>query len=550
MNSTQRPDLRVVMAQQDFLVGDIYPNANRILQACRYARDTLAADMIVFPELTLTGYPPEDLLLRPHFIEHVEMAVAYLREEITGITAIIGYPLRQQDELFNVAGVFQDGDIAVYRKQQLPNYSVFDEKRYFKPGNSPCVVNIRNVPVGITVCEDIWEPGPVRQAAAAGARLLININASPFHAGKREERELLLGCLARKMGMPMMYINLVGGQDELVFDGGSFVVDQEGQVTQRAPSCETGLFVADFETAETLTPLAGDCVPHEEDVAAVYRVLVLGVRDYINKNHFEGAVLGLSGGIDSALTLAIAVDAIGADRVEAVMMPSRYTAAMSREDARAEADALGVAYHEIPIEVPFNSFQAVLEETFAGLAADTTEENIQARCRGIILMAISNKKRKILLTTGNKSEMSVGYATLYGDMAGGFAPVKDVPKLLVYRLCEYRNSLGRVIPQRVLERPPSAELAPDQRDADNLPAYAVLDPILDRYIEQDQGVEEVVAAGFDRATVERVAALVDRNEYKRRQAPPGVRITQRAFGRDRRYPLTSGYQNFQKEDFF
>ena len=538
------------MAQQDFLVGDIYANANKVLQACEQARDELLADMVVFPELTLTGYPPEDLLFRPHFLEHVEAAVDYLRQKITGIVAVVGYPLKQQDALFNVAGVFRDGDISVYKKQHLPNYSVFDEKRYFKPGDLPCVVNIRDVPVGITVCEDVWKSGPVRQTVAAGARLLININASPFHAGKREDRELLLSCLARKSGIPMMYVNLVGGQDELVFDGGSFVVDQEGELTQRAPSCEAGLFVVDFETGEAITPRAGACVPHEDDVAAIYRVLVLGVRDYIDKNCFTGAVLGLSGGIDSALTLAIAVDAIGADRVEATMMPSRYTADMSCEDARAEAEALGVEYHEISIEAPFSSFQTVLEETFAGLAADTTEENIQARCRGIILMAISNKKRKILLTTGNKSEMSVGYATLYGDMAGGFAPIKDVPKLLVYRLCEYRNSLGRVIPQRVLERPPSAELAPDQEDADSLPAYAVLDPILERYIEQDQSVEEIVAAGFDAATVARVARLVDRNEFKRRQAPPGVRITERAFGRDRRYPITSGYQNFQKADLF
>lgn len=538
------------MAQLDFLVGDIYANTNRILKASLEARDSLAADIIVFPELSLTGYPPEDLLLRSHFIAHVESAVEYLRQQITGIAAIIGYPLKQQEALFNVAGVFQDGEITVYRKQHLPNYSVFDEKRYFSPGERPCVVNIKAVPVGITVCEDIWEPGPVRQTTAAGARLLININASPFHSGKREEREMLLGCLARKSEIPMMYVNLVGGQDELVFDGGSFVVDQHGELTRRVATCEAGLFPVDFRVNETITPLPGECVPHEDGVAEIYRVLVLGVRDYINKNRFAGAVLGLSGGVDSALTLAIAADAIGADRIEAVMMPSRYTADMSLEDARAEADMLGVQYHEIPIEAPFSSFQTVLEDTFAGLAADTTEENIQARCRGIILMAISNKKHKILLTTGNKSEMSVGYATLYGDMAGGFAPIKDVPKLLVYRLCKYRNSLGRVIPQRVLERAPSAELAADQKDVDSLPPYDVLDPILERYIELDQGVEAIVAAGFERATVARVTGLVDRNEYKRRQAPPGVRITQRAFGRDRRYPLTSGYQNFQKEDFF
>ncbi len=543
MTSKPQADLRVVMAQADFLVGDINSNTHRVLQACVHARDTLAADLIVFPELTLTGYPPEDLLFRPHFIAHVEAAVDYLRQQISGIAAIIGYPCKQQDALFNVAGVFREGDVTVYRKQHLPNYSVFDEKRYFTAGDQPCVVTIKDVPVGITVCEDAWESGPIHQTAAAGARLLVNINASPFHAGKREQREQLLGRLARETGIPMMYVNLVGGQDELVFDGGSFVVDRDGQVTQRAPACEAGSFIVDFVAGKAVTPLAGECAPHEDEVAAIYRVLVLGVRDYIDKNRFSGAVLGLSGGVDSALTLAIAVDAIGADRIEAVMMPSRYTVDMSIEDARAEAEALGVEYHEIPIEAPFSSFQTVLQETFTGLPPDTTEENIQARCRGIILMAISNKKHKILLTTGNKSEMSVGYATLYGDMAGGFAPIKDVPKLLVYRLCEYRNGIGQVIPQRVLERPPSAELAPDQKDADSLPDYAVLDPILERYIEQDQSVEEIVAAGFDAVTVERVAGLVDRNEYKRRQAPPGVRITQRAFGRDRRYPITSGYKH-------
>jgi len=550
MTRKSQANLRVVMAQQDFLVGDIYANAEKILQTCVQARDELAADLVVFPELALTGYPPEDLLFRPHFMEHVAAAVDHLQQKITGIAAVVGYPLQQQDGLFNVAGVFLDGNITVYKKQHLPNYGVFDEKRYFTPGDQPCVVTIRDVPVGITVCEDVWESGPVRQTTAAGARLLININASPFHAGKRKDRERLLSGLARKSGIPMMYVNLVGGQDELVFDGASFVVDREGQLMQRAPACESGLFVVDFGTGDAITPLVGECVPHEDEVAAIYQVLVLGVRDYINNNRFPGAVLGLSGGIDSALTMAIAVDAIGADRVEAVMMPSCYTADMSLEDARAEANTLGVEYHEIPIEAPFKSFQDVLEETFTGMAADTTEENIQARCRGVILMAISNKKRKILLTTGNKSEMSVGYATLYGDMAGGFAPIKDVPKLLVYRLCEYRNRLGQVIPQRVLERAPSAELAPDQKDADSLPVYEILDPILERYIEQDQSVEEIVAAGFDAVTVARVAGLVDRNEYKRRQAPPGVRITERAFGRDRRYPITSGYQNFQKEDLF
>jgi NAD+ synthase (glutamine-hydrolysing) len=550
-SQTQNTDLRIVMAQQDFLVGAIDANADQILAACAQARDEMAADIIVFSELALTGYPPEDLLFRKHFIEHVEHAMQRLCAGISGITAIVGYPLRQAEGLYNAAAVIRDGGVAaVYRKQHLPNYGVFDEKRYFRPGAAPCVVEIQGVPVGITICEDIWQPGPVQQSADTGARLLININASPFHAGKRNEREQLVMQRARESNLPIMYVNLVGGQDELVFDGGSFVVDRDGTLTRRAPDCESGLYPVDFRLQDVVTPVPGDCLPHPDTEEAVYRVLVLGVRDYINKNGFGGAVLGLSGGVDSALTLAIAVDAIGAERVEVVMMPSRYTAPMSLEDARAEAEALGVVHRELSIEGPFSSFLEVLEDMFAGLPPDATEENIQARCRGIILMAISNKKGKILLTTGNKSEMSVGYATLYGDMAGGFAPIKDVPKLLVYRLCAWRNTLGPVIPQRVLERPPSAELAPDQKDEDSLPPYAVLDPILERYIEQDRSVESIVAEGYETAVVERVAMLVDRNEYKRRQAPPGIRITQRAFGRDRRYPVTSGYQNFQKEPRF
>ena len=544
-------DLRIVMAQLDFLVGAVEANAAQILAACMQARDEMAADIIVFPELALTGYPPEDLLFRAHFIEHVDHAMERLCAEISGITVIMGYPLRQADGLYNAAAVIRDGSMAaVYRKQHLPNYGVFDEKRYFRAGAAPCIVDIHGIPVGITICEDIWQPGPVQQAADTGARLLININASPFHAGKRHEREQLVMRRARETGLPIMYVNLVGGQDELVFDGSSFVVDRDGALMQRAPDCEAGLYPVDFRVSDVVIPVPGECPPHPGMEAAIYRVLVLGVRDYINKNGFGGAVLGLSGGVDSALTLAIAVDAIGADRVEVVMMPSRYTASMSLEDARAEAAALGVEQHELSIEGPFSSFLEVLRDMFAGLPADATEENIQARCRGIILMAISNKTGKILLTTGNKSEMSVGYATLYGDMAGGFAPIKDVPKLLVYRLCAWRNSLDPVIPQRVLERPPSAELAPDQKDEDSLPPYAVLDPILERYIEQDRSVESIVAEGYAPDVVARVAMLVDRNEYKRRQAPPGIRITQRAFGRDRRYPVTSGYQNFQKDRSF
>jgi NAD+ synthase (glutamine-hydrolysing) len=533
-------DLRIVMAQLNFMVGDIHSNAEKIITASKHARDELAADAIVFPELALTGYPPEDLLLRAHFIERVEAAVERICREVKGITVITGYPLQQAGDLYNAAGVMQDGSVVgVYKKQRLPNYSVFDEKRYFKAGTAACVVSIKDIPVAISICEDIWEAGPARQAAEAGAGLLVNLNASPFHAGKQVQREQLVAERARETGLPIMYVNLIGGQDELVFDGASFVVSHAGDLAQRAPACREDLYPVDFQCGETVIPLPGELASPREPVAAIYEVLVLGVRDYINKHHFPGAVIGLSGGIDSALTLAIAVDAIGADKVEAVMMPSRYTADMSIEDARAEAEALGVSYESISIESPFGAFLDVLEETFAGTETDTTEENIQARCRGVILMAISNKKRKILLTTGNKSEMSVGYATLYGDMAGGFAPIKDVPKLLVYQLAEYRNSIAPVIPQRVLDRPPSAELAPDQKDADSLPPYEVLDPILECYIELDESIEQITARGFDEETVARIARMVDLNEYKRRQAPPGVRISQRSFGRDRRYPITA-----------
>ena len=541
MNTQHTPaDLRIVMAQLNFMVGDIHSNTDRIIAASIRARDKLAADAIVFPELAITGYPPEDLLLRVHFIKRVEEAVERICHEVRGITVITGYPLEQAGDLYNAAGVIQDGSVVdVYKKQRLPNYSVFDEKRYFKAGTAACVVTIKNTLVGITICEDIWDAGPAQQAADSAAALLVNLNASPFHAGKQAQREQLVAERARETGLPVMYVNLVGGQDELVFDGASFVVSHDGDLVQRAPACMEDLYPVDFQCGEIITPLPGKQAIPRESVAAIYEVLVLGVRDYIGKHHFSGAVIGLSGGIDSALTLAIAVDAIGADQVEAVMMPSRYTADMSIEDARAEAEALDVSCESISIELPFGAFLEVLEETFSGMEADTTEENIQARCRGIILMAISNKKRKIVLTTGNKSEMSVGYATLYGDMAGGFAPIKDVPKLLVYQLAEYRNSIAPIIPQRVLDRPPSAELAPDQEDADSLPSYEVLDPILECYIELDESVEQIAARGFDKEVVEYVARMVDRNEYKRRQAPPGVRISQRSFGRDRRYPITA-----------
>jgi NAD+ synthase (glutamine-hydrolysing) len=403
------------------------------------------------------------------------------------------------------------------------------------------VVEIGDVPVGITICEDIWFAAPAQRAAAAGARLIVNLNASPYHTGKAPEREQLVSRRAREAHAPILYVNLVGGQDELVFDGGSFVADARGEIVQRCPFFEAAQDVVTFDTDGHPHPVPGSVEAHPEEIESIRRALVLGIRDYVHKNGFQGAVLGLSGGIDSAVTLALAVQALGAQQIEAVAMPSRYTMGMSNEDAARQAEALGVACRVIPIEPAFRAFLEMLSEEFGDMPMDVTEENIQARCRGIVLMAISNKKGKILLTTGNKSEMSVGYATLYGDMAGGFAPIRDLSKTMVYRMAEHLNREREVIPRRVIERPPSAELAPDQQDTDSLPPYEVLDGILFRYVEQDRSVADIVADGFDEATVKRVARMVDRNEYKRRQAPPGIKITRRAFGRDRRYPLTSGF---------
>ncbi|HEY9150228.1 MAG TPA: NAD+ synthase [Gammaproteobacteria bacterium] len=534
--------LRIVMAQLDLRVGDIPGNARKVIAAIIRARDELQAQAIVFPELTLSGYPPEDLLLRAGFQLMVLEYLERVKREVQGIDVILGYPLEATGGRYNAASLLREGQVvATVQKRHLPNYSVFDEKRYFESGDGVCVTEIAGVPVALCICEDIWMADPCLRAQEAGARLLLTIHSSPFHKGKSGEREAVLRQRVTETGLPALYVNLVGGQDELVFDGGSFVMNARGEVTQRAPICVDGLFPVDFDGTDPVVPRPLALVAPPGELEAIYKVLVLGVRDYVRHNGFEGVVIGLSGGVDSALTLAIAVDALGAGVVEAVMMPSRYTADMSLEDAEDEARALGVDYRIIPIEPVFRQFLDLLAGEFAGTTPDATEENIQARCRGIVLMAISNKKRKMVLTTGNKSEMSVGYATLYGDMAGGFAPIKDVPKLLVYQLCAYRNGLGMVIPQRVLERPPSAELAPDQKDEDSLPPYAMLDPILEAYVEQDHSIAEIIAMGFEADIVRRVATLVDRNEYKRRQAPPGVRITRRAFGRDRRYPITSGY---------
>jgi len=534
--------LRILVAQLNLLVGDVENNRDQVITAAHAARDGWKADLLVFPELTLTGYPPEDLLLRPELTERTQVALMRIAAETRGITLILGYPKVVLGGLFNVAGLVSDGQVvAEYAKQFLPNYSVFDEKRYFQPGNGPGILEFKGIRIALTVCEDIWEEGPTRQAAAAGAELLINVNASPYHLDKAPEREALVRLRAQVHGIPIIYANLVGGQDELVFDGGSFVIDAAGNLTHRAPYFEVASLAVDVELGSRPRPLPGAVAPVLEREEAVYRALVLGVRDYVRKNGFDGAVLGLSGGIDSALTLAVATDALGPGQVEVVLMSSRYTADMSVDDALEQARVLGVKASIVSIEPAFEAFLGMMSDKLAGRDAGVTEENIQARCRGIILMAISNEQGRMLLTTGNKSEMAVGYATLYGDMAGGFAPLKDLFKTLVYRLARYRNRRSRVIPDRVLTRPPSAELRPDQTDQDSLPDYDLLDGILKRYIEDDRSVASIVAEGYPEAEVRRVARLVDRNEYKRRQAPPGVRITCRAFGRDRRYPITSGF---------
>ncbi len=535
--------LRIAIAQQNFLVGDVEANTSKVITLAEKARDTLNADLVLFPELCLTGYPPEDLLLRPGLHKRVQTGIDRLKV-VEGIALVVGYPQVEQGVTFNAAGFIYEGEIqASYYKQQLPNHSVFDEKRYFQVGDQVAVVEFRGIKLALSICEDLWHAGVMAQSAAAGAQVMLSLNASPFHAGKYSEREAMMRARVNESAMPIIYCNLIGGQDELVFDGQSFVMGADGELMQRAPAYEEGLYPVDIELKETQVSVkAAPCAEPLSLEASIYGAIVLGVRDYIHKNGFDGVAIGLSGGVDSALVLAIACDAIGADKVEGVRMPSRYTADMSLEDAALEAEALGAKCGTIAIEPAFQAFLDLLSDDFRGLPTDTTEENIQARCRGIILMAISNKKRKIVLTTGNKSEMAVGYCTLYGDMAGGFAPIKDLPKTMVYRLCDYRNSISPVIPQRVLDRPPSAELAPDQKDEDSLPPYEILDAILEMYVEQDRCAEDIIAAGYSEDDVSRAIYLVKLNEYKRRQAPPGVRITRRAFGRDRRYPIVSGYK--------
>ncbi|WP_330114996.1 NAD+ synthase [Pseudomonas sp. JS3066] len=539
-----RQSLRIVMAQLNLRVGDVQGNVERMIEEANAARGAWEADVIVFPELSLCGYPPEDLLLRSSMQRRIEQGLRQLRDEVRGIYLVVGYPWLEEELRYNACAVIADGQLlASYYKQCLPNYRVFDEKRYFEPGQQPCIVDIKGVPVALSICEDIWFPEPMAQARTAGAKLMLSLNASPFHLDKQLEREEVLAERVAEGEMPVIYVNQVGGQDELVFDGGSCVMDASGMICQRAPAFVEGLYPVDLQLLEgRWLPRLTHCAELPDVEASVYQALVVGVRDYVQKNGFKGVVLGLSGGIDSALTLAVAVDALGAERVEAVMMPYHYTSQISLEDAETEARLLGVAYRVLPIAPALDAFQQILAPVFDGHSHDASEENLQARCRGSILMAISNKKGSLVLTTGNKSELAVGYATLYGDMAGGFDVLKDVPKTLVFRLAEYRNSLGPVIPPRVIERPPSAELAPGQQDEDSLPPYPVLDEILKLYIEHDLSANAIIAEGFDEDTVNRVLGMVDRNEHKRRQAAIGIRVTQRGFGRDRRYPVTSGWR--------
>jgi len=588
--------LRVAMVQMNPTVGDLDGNAARVAGWIREARKA-KADLVAFPELVITGYPPEDLLLKTRFIEDNRRALQKVARQVSGITAVVGYvgqggsPTHRPNspsvlpagrhELYNAAAIVTDRRvIATYRKWHLPNYGVFDESRYFHPGKRLPVLVLHGVAVGVNICEDIWLPeGPTRLQAAAGAEIIVNINASPFHMGKSRYREHMLATRARENGVILTYTNMVGGQDELVFDGNSLILDQTGEVTARGKAFEEDMIVADLDAEsvardrmrqsgrkslgsgfagviERITiktapsrsrrnrPIPAD-EPQLEPLEEVYRALTLGIRDYVRKNGFKRVVIGLSGGVDSALTIVLAVDALGAGNVLGVFMPSPYTSGESRDDVADIVRRLDIKLETIPITKAFRSYLSSLEKPLHGSRPDVTEENIQARIRGNLLMALSNKFGHLVLTTGNKSEMSVGYATLYGDMAGGFAVIKDVPKTLVYELAHFRNRVGdrAVIPKRILERAPTAELKPNQKDEDSLPSYAVLDPILKAYVEDDRSVEDIVKAGFDRDVVARVVRLVDQSEYKRRQSPIGIKITHRALGKDRRMPITNGYRH-------
>lgn len=530
--------MRIALAQFNPTVGDLTGNTSKIVQLAIQAREA-GAQVLVTPELALTGYSPEDLLLRNHFYQAIQSGLDELLE-LDDITLVVGHPVKLGHERFNAATVMRDGNVlGQYHKMLLPDTEVFDECRYFVPGAVPLVFEQNGIKIGVLICEDTWAVEPAAEAADAGAELLVVLNASPFHAGKQQIRLNTVRYRVEETGLPIAYVNMVGGQDELVFDGASFALNRNGVLIAQAGHCTEELMLVDFQTND-INPAVCKAVP--DGLGSIYQALITGTRDYVNKNGFPGAILGMSGGIDSALTLAIAVDALGAERVEAVMMPSPYTAPISLDDSRQMVQGLRVSYQEIDIWPVYQKFKEVLSPAFTGLSEDTTEENIQARVRGTLLMALSNKRGQLVLTTGNKSELTTGYCTLYGDMAGGFAVLKDVAKTLVYQLAEWRNRDGEVIPQRIITRPPSAELRPGQTDQDSLPPYDVLDAIMVRYVEENQSMVQIIADGFSPDDVEKVVRLLTINEYKRRQAPIGPRITQRAFGKDWRYPITNRFR--------
>jgi len=536
--ASSRSSLSVAIAQFNAVLGDLAGNRERIAQLARQAKERGAA-VVLTPELALCGYPPEDLLLRPDFYRACAAELAALATEVPQIGIIVGHPLETPQGRYNAASYLKDGRIqATYLKHRLPNYEVFDEERYFEAGEAACLIEVAGWQLGINICADVWEKGAAEQARAAGAEALLVLNASPYHMNKAGDRLAVLRDRVTATGIPLLYANLVGGQDELVFDGASLALSADGSVGASLPRFAEALDIIELHPDGRVS---GPCLPEPCLEEQVYQALVLGVRDYIGKNGFKGAVIGLSGGIDSALTLVVAAEALGADKVRAIMMPSPYTAQMSLDDSRQLIETLGVRYDEIAIAPAMGVYGEMLAKEFAGTAADTTEENLQARIRGNILMAVSNKSGSLVLTTGNKSEMAVGYCTLYGDMAGGFAVIKDLAKTFVYRLCRWINREREIIPDNIIVRPPSAELKPDQKDQDSLPPYEVLDAIMEAYMEKDLSPREILALGYSEADVRRVVRLLKISEYKRRQAPVGIRVTQRGFGKDWRYPITNRY---------
>lgn len=536
--ATSMANLRIVIAQQNFPVGDIEGNEQKIIAAIQQARDELQSGMVIFPELALCGYPAEDLLLREDFLMQCEQSLTKICAQTAGIDVILGYPERTDNQLYNAVCVIRDGRIiANYRKQRLPNYGVFDERRYFTSADQTVVFTHKNISFGILICEDLWDPAPIANAADAGAQLIICVNASPFEITKAEQRTAIARARISEQRLPIIYAHRISGQDDLIFDGGSFAMDAQQKI------CAQGRFFVEellsFEiNPQNLQPIARPLPAPLSMEERVYQALVFSMREYVNRNRFPGVLLGVSGGIDSALALTIAVDALGADKVHAVLLPSRYTSDLSKALADELLNNMGVHYSDISIDAVFQQFLTDLAPDFKNLPPNITEENLQARCRGVFLMALSNKTGKLVLTTGNKSEFAVGYSTLYGDMVGGFAVLKDVYKTLVYRLANYRNAISPQIPQGIIDRPPTAELAPNQLDEDTLPPYSVLDQILALYVDNNRSLAEIVASGFNESIVRRVIKMVHASEYKRRQAPPGPKITARAFGRERRYPIT------------